>query len=314
MDILSSEFTSTYRDRAKGAFLGLALGDALGTTLEFSPRDTYLPLTDLVGGGPFHLAPGEWTDDTSMALCLAESLLESGFDPIDQAKKYLLWMQEGRNSVNGCCFDIGNTTRSALLFFNNTGSLVPSQYMHAGNGAIMRLAPIPIRYGLDRATATTHAKESSRVTHYHDDSIYASSLMTYLMVDGLYGKDKNYVLKTRSICGLPDSVASIANGDYKSKSRSDISSAGLAVDTLEAALWAFHNSSSWKEGALLAVNLGVDSDTVGAVYGQIAGSVYGMSGLPTDWLLKLAWKEHFERVTDQLVDHALADYEKSLDA
>jgi ADP-ribosyl-[dinitrogen reductase] hydrolase len=96
-------------DRYRGALLGLACGDALGTTLEFKPPGTFKPVTDIVGGGPFGLKPGQWADDTSMALCLAESLIEcKGFDPVDQMRRYLRWYREGHLSSNGRCFDIGN--------------------------------------------------------------------------------------------------------------------------------------------------------------------------------------------------------------
>ena len=110
------------RDRFRGCLLGLAAGDALGTTLEFKRPGTFKPLTEMIGGGPFHLNAGEWTDDTSMALCLATSLLEcSGFDPRDQMERYVRWWQEGYLSSNGCCFDIGGTVREALESFEETG-------------------------------------------------------------------------------------------------------------------------------------------------------------------------------------------------
>ena len=100
------------RDKYRGALLGLAIGDALGTTLEFKPARTFAPITDIIGGGPFNLKPGEWTDDTSMALCLAESLVERrGFDAKDQMDRYRSWYGRGHLSSNGRCFDIGNTVR-----------------------------------------------------------------------------------------------------------------------------------------------------------------------------------------------------------
>jgi ADP-ribosyl-[dinitrogen reductase] hydrolase len=110
------------RDRYRGALLGLAAGDALGTTLEFKPPGSFEPIEDMVGGGPFGLRAGQWTDDTSMALCLAESLVErGGFDPTDQMRRYVRWWREGVWSSTGSCFDIGVTTRSALRRFEETG-------------------------------------------------------------------------------------------------------------------------------------------------------------------------------------------------
>lgn len=117
----------TRRDRYRGALLGLAAGDALGTTLEFTRPGTFAPLTNMIGGGPFNLPPGAWTDDTSMALCLAESLIErSGFDAADQMHRYVRWYQNGYLSSTGRCFDIGNATRTALDRFLETGDPIPA--------------------------------------------------------------------------------------------------------------------------------------------------------------------------------------------
>jgi ADP-ribosylglycohydrolase len=155
-------------DRARGALLGLAVGDALGATVEFMSPGSFAPVTDMIGGGPHRLQPGEWTDDTSMALCLAESLVEcGGFDATDQMRRYVQWYREGYMSSTGSCFDIGNTTRAALHRFERddepfAGSTDPRS---AGNGSIMRLAPVPIYYHHDPRAAISYAADSSRTTH-----------------------------------------------------------------------------------------------------------------------------------------------------
>lgn len=134
-------------ERAKGALLGLAVGDALGTTLEFKAKDSYTPLTDMVGGGPFMLEAGQWTDDTSMMLCLADSLIEmGGMDLRDQTERYIRWFRKGENSVTGHCFDIGMTVRDALARFEATGNPKSGSASEnsAGNGSLMRLAPVPV--------------------------------------------------------------------------------------------------------------------------------------------------------------------------
>jgi ADP-ribosyl-[dinitrogen reductase] hydrolase len=134
-------------DRYRGALLGLATGDALGTTLEFRAPGSFNKIDDMAGGGPFDLAPGEWTDDTSMALCLAESLIETGrFDPIDQLERYIRWADHAHLSSNGTVFDIGNTVRKALANFRTSRSphSGPSDEYSAGNGSLMRLAAIPL--------------------------------------------------------------------------------------------------------------------------------------------------------------------------
>ena len=128
------------RKRFRGSLLGLAAGDALGTTLEFSIPGRFDPIDDMVGGGPFRLAPGQWTDDTSMALCLAESILEAGWDPVDQLERYVRWMEDGLYSSTGRCFDIGRTVLTALGRFRRTGEPFPGSTdpNSAGNGSIMR--------------------------------------------------------------------------------------------------------------------------------------------------------------------------------
>ena len=134
-------------ERFSGCLLGLAIGDTVGTTLEFKRPGSFEPLTDMVGGGPFRLKPGQWTDDTSMALCLAASLIECrGFDARDQMERYVRWWREGYMSSTGHCFDIGNTTAEALGIFQRTrdpfaGS---TDLDKAGNGSLMRPAPVPM--------------------------------------------------------------------------------------------------------------------------------------------------------------------------
>ena len=133
------------RDRRRGALVGLAVGDAVGAAVEFAPPGSFRPLTDMVGGGPWGLEPGQWTDDTSMALCLAESLLERGeFDAVDQMRRYLRWREDGHLSAKGYCFDIGPTTSAALTRFQLTGDPFSgsTDRLKAGNGSLMRLAPV----------------------------------------------------------------------------------------------------------------------------------------------------------------------------
>lgn len=295
-------------DKFRGALLGLATGDALGTTVEFSRRGTFEPLTDIVGGGPFSLKPGEWTDDTSMALCLGQSLVKcQEMNPHDQLDRYLEWWNIGHNSITGNCFDIGNTVRKALENYSITddpysGSTHP---MSAGNGSIMRLAPVPMFFANDQLMASEAAAESSKTTHGAKEAVAACRIFSQLIVAALHGHDKDYILSQKSILpytldNLTPGLEAIVNGDYKNKEAIDIRGSGYVVESLEAALWAFWNTSSFEEGALLAVNLGDDADTTGAVYGQIAGAYYGMKGIPKHWLKKLAWKEKITRLADQL--------------
>ena len=159
---------TTTKDRFRGCLLGLATGDALGTTLEFRSPGSFHPIDDVIGGGPFDLEPGQWTDDTSMALCLAASLIETGhFDPEDQMQRYVRWWEEGYMSSTGTCFDIGNTIADALWHFTDSGDPYAGSTdpFSAGNGSLMRLAPVPMCYAGNAAEAVAKSADSSRTTH-----------------------------------------------------------------------------------------------------------------------------------------------------
>ena len=302
------------RSRFRGAMLGLAVGDAVGTTLEFRSPGSFAKIHDMVGGGPFHLAVGEWTDDTSMALCLAESLVEKrGFDPIDQLERYTRWAKHGHLSSNGRVFDIGNTVRSALAKFAETrepfcGSSDP---WSAGNGSLMRLAPVPLFYVQRPVEAIKFSGESSRTTHGAATAVDACRYFGGLLVGAILGVAKEELLSDRYSPVRDDwgtnervpEIDDIARGSFKRLKPPAIKGTGYVVQCLEAALWAFYSSDSFREGCLLAVNLGDDADTTGAVYGQIAGAYYGEDGIPKDWRRKLAHLELIESLSDGLQEH-----------
>jgi len=297
--------------RFRGCLLGLAAGDALGTSLEFQPPGSFDPINEMIGGGPFNLAPGQWTDDTSMALCLAESLIQSrGFDPVDQLKRYLRWYQHGHLSSTGRCFDIGNTIHSALTRFRQTGEVYPggTDPYSAGNGSLMRLAPVPMFYANDAAAAIEQSGNSSRTTHNVVPAIDACRYYGALLFGALKGEVKEILLSPyySPIAGywqdhpLTSEIDEIAAGSYKGRNPPHIVGSGYVVRSMEAALWAFYHSSSFKEGALLAVNLGDDADTTGAIYGQLAGAVYAEAGIPLEWREKLAKRDLIVTYADEL--------------
>ncbi len=284
--------------RYRGCLLGLAVGDAVGTTVEFTTPGSFPPVSDMVGGGPFGLQAGEWTDDTSMALCLAESLLErGGFDAADQMDRYLRWYDHGHLSSNGRCFDIGNTVRGALHRYKQTGDpwAGSTESTSAGNGSIMRLAPVPLYFAADAARAVAMSGESSRTTHGAPACVDACRYLGGLIVGALRGELKDTLLLPRYCpagaepwADLDPDIAAIADGSFARRSPPDIVGSGYVVRSLEAALWAFHHSDSFEEGCLLAVNLGDDADTTAAVYGQLAGAFYGEAGIPATWRARLA--------------------------
>ncbi|MEG4815185.1 ADP-ribosylglycohydrolase family protein [Microcoleus sp. K5-D4] len=298
-------------ERYRGSLLGLAVGDALGTTLEFCRPGTFTPINDMVGGGPFRLQPGEWTDDTSMALCLAESLIEKqGFDPVHQLETYVRWWREGHLSSTGECFDIGNTVQQALWKFEDTRKPYCgfTDAQTAGNGSIMRLAPVPLFYANNPLEVIEKSGQSSRTTHGAATCVDACRYFGALIAGAVNGVAKDVLLSERycPISGywaanpLVAEIDEIAAGSFKRRQPPEIKGTGYVVKSLEAALWAFYNSSSFAEGCLLAVNLGDDADTTGAVYGQLAGAFYGESGISEKWRSQLVHRTLIESFGDRL--------------
>jgi ADP-ribosylglycohydrolase len=298
-------------ERYRGAILGLAAGDALGTTLEFKAPGSFAPIDDMVGGGPFGLKPGQWTDDTSMALCLAESLIERAeFDPADQMERYVRWNQRGHLSSTGRCFDIGVTTRSALLRFLDDGNPYAgsTEAATAGNGSIMRLAPVPLLFAGSPAEAIARAADSSRTTHAAAEAVDACRYLAALLVGAVRGASKDELLSDHygPVPGLwhdaplSPRIAEVASGSFRRRDPPEIRGTGYVVQSLEAALWAFDRSDDFRSGALLAVNLGDDADTTGAVFGQLAGAYYGEASIPAAWRERLALRDVIESFADRI--------------
>jgi len=295
---------SPTEDRVLGAFIGLAVGDAVGTTLEFRQRDTYAHLNDMIGGGPFNLRPGEWTDDTSMALCLMDSLLAcADLDAADLMERFLRWWRNGENSVKGTCFDIGNTTALALLEFERRREPLagnPNPYA-GGNGSIMRLAPVVLRWWRDPSRAMDAARLQSRTTHAASACVEGCAFLTEVLLDPIRTGKKSEALKARR--SSDRDIDGVSMGSWRDKRREEIRSSGYVVHTLEAALWSVGRCDTFREAVLCAANLGDDADTVAAVAGQIAGAIWGLSAIPDAWLDRLAWR-------DDLLKRARALYDK----
>lgn len=273
--------------------LGLAIGDALGAAVEFRRPGTFAPVTGYRAGGPHGLDPGEWTDDTSMALALADSLAARGMDPIDQSQRYVAWWRDGAYSVTGACFDIGNATRAALARFVQTGELGgDTADGSSGNGSIMRLAPVPIHFASlwpnDVAALAEQGAVSSRTTHASAKCLSACRWMTVALAALAAGTPREEVLATDFGLSLHPEIAKVVAGSYRGQPADAIRGSGYVVRSLEAALWAFHDAASFQDAVLAAVNLGDDADTTGAICGQLAGAFFGVDGIPPGWLAGLA--------------------------
>jgi ADP-ribosyl-[dinitrogen reductase] hydrolase len=278
------------QSRAIASFLGLAMGDALGAPVEFKDPGEFEPVTVYRHSYVWNTPPGYWTDDTSMALCLAESILaRDTVDPQDLLGRFGRWYKLGENSSTGRCFDIGNTTRTNIESFLRTGQTqAPNLHDQSGNGGIMRLAPVAIRWWHNTSWAEQMAQLQSVTTHGSDECTACATELAFLLTRAIQGHDVRRELSEQlhHVCAQ------------------DISNSGRASDTLLAAKWCVASTDCFESAVLKAVNLGGDADTIGAVTGQIAGAVYGVEQIPEHWCTGL-------HDVNRLTDVAQALYWKS---
>jgi ADP-ribosyl-[dinitrogen reductase] hydrolase len=265
-------------------------------------------VTDMTGGGVFNLPAGAFTDDSSMALCLAESLIECrAFDADDQLRRYLRWWREGRWSSTGFCFDIGGTTAAALTRFERTQEAYPGDANPSGlgNGSLMRLASVVLAYGEHPKEVDEYAALSSRTTHGARAAVDACRYFAALLLAALHGASAESVLdnseiKTWARQSLDPAVAAVADGSYHRKQPPEIRGSGHVIDCLEAALWAVDSADSFEAAVLAAANLGDDADTTAAVCGQLAGAIYGFEKIPLHWRELLMMGQQFVDFADAL--------------
>ncbi len=305
-------------DRKRGTLIGLAVGDALGAAVEFKSPGTFKLVTEYRAGGPHRLGPGEWTDDTSMALALADSIGEVGWDLDDQAQRYCDWWRDGKYSVNGSCFDIGITVSSALSRFAKSGDARSSgdtAERSSGNGSIMRLAPVPIRYANlirdDVYELARLAVESSLPTHASPQCLSACRYFSVVLAGLINGCEREEVLSPdwKPVVEVDvaepfhPTIAEIVAGSYRERQPPQIQGSGYVVRSLEAALWAFNNAGDFEEAVLRAVNLGDDADTTGAVCGQLAGAYWGESQIPDPLRKGLARMDIIDKALQSVMKH-----------
>lgn len=293
----------TLLERYRGCLLGLACGDAVGTAVEFQPRGSFEPLSDMIGGGPFCLAAGEWTDDTSMALCLATSLVEANqFDARDQMERYVRWWRTGYLSATGECFDIGVTTAASLRRFEMTGQPYSGDDhpRTAGNGSLMRLAPVVLYCYPDMSRLSALCADSSRTTHGAPEAVECCVLLGHRLASALTGKHLTEILR-ESVAGLTEpKVKALASDSFVRKVKRSIAGSGYAIESLEAALWCFARTTTFEAAVLAAANLGDDADTTAAIAGQLAGAYYGVDAIPSAWLSRLAMRSTIEALAGKL--------------
>jgi ADP-ribosyl-[dinitrogen reductase] hydrolase len=282
----------TQRDRAIGCFIGLAVGDALGAPVEFKEVGEFVPVTDYRAGGAFRLPEGYWTDDTSMALCLADSIIEhSEIREFDILERFSRWYKLGENSSIGRCFDIGNTTRRSLERFLAAGKYTPAEddFYEAGNGSIMRFAPVAVRWFRDYDQLMDASRRQCITTHGARICMLSCAELAVICSEAIQGKDVMTDLRQFA----KDCLGSVPNTGY-------------VLDTMIAAKWAVGSTDNFNDAVLAAANLGGDADTIAAVAGQIAGAVYGVSGIRQDWIERLYDNQRLLDIATQLYEQGEA--------
>ena len=299
-----------FLSRARGALVGLAVGDALGTTNEFQPAGSFEPITDMVGGGVFDLEPGQWTDDTSMALCLADSLLAQGrYDSFDVMERYDRWRKDGYRSSTGTCFDIGNQVMRSLWDFevNQRVPRTAQRTTSAGNGAIMRLAPVVIAGFEHREIREIVATAglSARETHYSVEVEAATEVFAALLVGALLGWAPEHIINVGWASTGPtfdEMAARVISTDPAERAAWEKDTSGYIVHGLRLAVHGLLDFGSFDEAVLAIANLGGDADTNAAIYGQLGGAHFGVEAIPASWRSTLYQGEEIDELARALVD------------
>lgn len=306
----------------QSGLLGLSVADALGVPVEFLTRAEIAqnPVTGMRGYGSHNQPPGTWSDDSSLAFCLADSLCY-GFDLADQAEQFVDWLFDARWTAHNEVFDYGISTSHALEILEENRLNPDFDLLSAsrkdegsnGNGSLMRILPLAYyAYGMDDEQVLELVHQASSLTHGHIRSQMACGFYVLMVMDllGGYSPQEAYRvarMKFVDLYGKDEETkkefphfARILDGKIDEYHETEIKSDGYVIHTLEAALWCFLRSKTYKQCCLDAVNLGKDTDTTGAVAGGLAGVYYGKEGIPKEWLDQLARKEDIEELADRL--------------
>ena len=306
-------------ENIKSCFLGLAIGDALGVPVEFRSRSYFKnqPVVDMLGYGTWNQPPGTWSDDSSLTFCLAESLIQ-GYDLHDIGKKFVAWYSEGYWGAHYKLFDVGGATRASLSIIRDgedprfSGEFDEESN---GNGSLMRIAPAPLYFCNEPDEVLfQRIQEISTMTHGHFRSVLACVIFSKVMIELFKGVEKSQALQNASAlisdlslknkfnAGEMKNFDRILSGKIQRVDADQIHSSGYVLNTLEAALWCFLRTNSYRDAVLKAVNLGEDTDTTACVTGALAGLYYGEPSLPEAWLKKLARQQDIVKLSEDFTE------------
>ena len=297
---------SVARDRFRGALLGLAVGEALGAPAEFlTPEqivEKYGVITEMIGGGVYDAAPGEITDATEMMLCLAESLADNeGFDPEDIIARYSAWFESQPRHVS-------LTVRAALISYRSgTHWDVASRRAFeilggptAGNGSLIRCAPVGLLYSGDAAMRHELSLRESTLTHFDRLAGWSCAAFNDLLTAAIHGDLAGEIPAIAHTFDLEDKRVSAILRDTPSAEAEEIVSSSFVLDTVQTAMWTVLHAADFEHAVTIAVNMGSDATAAGAVTGALAGAVYGASAMPARWLEVLAVRDRVTTVADRL--------------
>lgn len=287
------------RDRFAGCLVGLALGDALGAPLEFLSQDqivaTWGEVREFLGGGWLNVDPGEYTEDTQLAVALATGIATVGrIEPLDIVRRFVDWLQ-GQPS------DVGKLTRTALRYHEQglpwyeVGPRVCHELAGrcAGNGSVMRCAPVGLFHALRPHELVRDSALTSALTHADPQPVWGTIAVNLAIAELLAGRSEGLIPRVAAQIAEPRVRQTLLAVPHLA--RKDVRSGGYVLETLSAAFWALHHHQGFEEVVVAAVNLGDDADTVGAVAGALAGAREGLSAIPPRWLRQL---HHAEPLAD----------------
>lgn len=311
------------KNSVKAGIFGVCIADALGVPVEFKKRADLkrAPVTNMQAFGSWNQPKGTWSDDSSLTLCLAESLTK-GYDLEKIGESFVKWVKYGHWTAHGKLFDIGGTTRHSIARLIKGESARFSGNIFEednGNGSLMRILPVAFYLKDEENIESLYrtVKEVSSITHGHFRSVFACFVYVVFAIALIKGKDKReaYTHTQRvasefaEIQGFnPKEIKlfeRILKNDISACPEDEINSGGYVLHSLEASLWCFLNSESYSEAVLKAVNLGEDTDTTGAITGGLAGLYYGFGSIPEEWVAQLVRKDDIEKLCMKLEDQLM---------
>lgn len=312
-------------DIVRGGILGLAVGDALGVPVEFKSRAQLAnkPVKGMVGFGTHEQPAGTWSDDASLALCTAESLC-GGYNLHSMSRTFVNWLNEAYWTPYGRVFDVGHTTRNAIIRLEqgfNPEDAGLTEENDNGNGSLMRILPVALYFAFAESDLRKRAVMSaSRITHGHMRSQLACVLYSELVSRVCIGMDLSVSLaETRAtfrdlLGSVPEELAAFhrtLDPDLGLRNENEIMGSGYVIHTLEASIWCCLRSKSFKEAVLRAINLGEDTDTTGAVTGGLAGILFGIDDIPSEWISQLARVNDIEDLCGRFAHACAAHWQKA---